>query len=993
MLEDRNAPNGFGNSSPFAADDWFDLLHDTTLFANLLWNDCDPDGDTLSITRINGQTYTPGTQIALQEGDLVYGYLTVEQDSSFTFTPSLRYKGPVTFSYTISDGEYESTAWVTINVFNNEPVLSDQWFSILHDQDLMGNLLSGAYDPDGDIVRITHINGQAVTYGEAISLPSGASLTIFADGTSRYTPPSNFVGSDSFSLTISDDLDSYTAMVNIQVTNNAPYAYDASFSILHDRELTGQLYGYDPDGDTITAQLVSGPTNGTLTLHADGSFTYTPNTNFVGADSFTYTWSDGLTTGNIATVSIDVYNNAPYAYDASFTVLHDRELTGQLYGYDPDGDTITAQLVSGPTNGTLTLHADGSFTYTPNTHYVGPDSFTYTWSDGLGNGGVATVEIGVYNSAPAAQGESFKLEPGESFAVFLGGSIPSDYHGRAVTVSHLLANDWDPDGDPLEVVRTGNLSEWWRFDSDWNAWVFSASSEFTGVDDSFEYFVTDQIPVNRPYSETYNEDETYPYSSSWRVCMLLQVGGGASGGGGGSLPNLEVREVEFRNGVALWDDQRFVPDPTSASGKKWEPRPYSAPHWIREGQGGATYNPYAFIAGEDVKVVAKFQLSAAFGTATTIYVYGDGPGNIDFGSRATPKEITVGAQATWITAQFTAANTFSEVRHIPQFDIHWYWSPNRVDWYSAGQSSGYVYVLAKAPAGVRPYHTLVWLSCTAADGKAATDRDGIIEAVHDRFRQLDVSTYWGGNKLTYWKDWAGVPVIPSGVPGTGIWPALIYYSTQGILAYHDGRCEGWSRFLFDTLRVQGITGGRGVFIHANKPDGTRVPILVIWWREGIAKLDRAGLSRFVNIADSPFGLVPGRDSYNWDYSEVVNQPGIAGQNNPNPQSIFEDGHMVLEITLRGKTVWLDPSYGKMYEGDTDVDRWENFMSRLVDYVIYNFWTPLDLIDERALELDLNRNGILDAAPYNPTKFIHVLRRRTTVALIPGITRMDLPESR
>ncbi len=41
MLEDRNAPNGLGNTSPFAADDWFDLLHDTTLFANLLWNDYD----------------------------------------------------------------------------------------------------------------------------------------------------------------------------------------------------------------------------------------------------------------------------------------------------------------------------------------------------------------------------------------------------------------------------------------------------------------------------------------------------------------------------------------------------------------------------------------------------------------------------------------------------------------------------------------------------------------------------------------------------------------------------------------------------------------------------------------------------------------------------------------------------------------------------------------------------------------------------------------
>ena len=100
-------------------------------------------------------------------------------------------------------------------------------------------------------------------------------------------------------------------------------------------------------------------------------------------------------------------NNAPYAYDASFSVLHDRELTGQVYGYDPDGDTITAQLVSGPSNGTLTLHPDGSFSYTPNTHYVGPDSFTYTWSDGLGNSWVATVEIGVYKQCAGSRGGVF----------------------------------------------------------------------------------------------------------------------------------------------------------------------------------------------------------------------------------------------------------------------------------------------------------------------------------------------------------------------------------------------------------------------------------------------------------------------------------------------------------------------------------------------------------------------------------------------------------
>ena len=49
----------------------------------------------------------------------------------------------------------------------------------------------------------------------------------------------------------------------------------------------------DPDGDPLTAVLVSGPSHGTLTLNANGSFTYTPNANFNGTDSFTYRASDG----------------------------------------------------------------------------------------------------------------------------------------------------------------------------------------------------------------------------------------------------------------------------------------------------------------------------------------------------------------------------------------------------------------------------------------------------------------------------------------------------------------------------------------------------------------------------------------------------------------------------------------------------------------------------------------------------------------------------
>ncbi|MCS7168971.1 MAG: cadherin-like domain-containing protein, partial [Gemmatales bacterium] len=127
----------------------------------------------------------------------------------------------------------------------------------------------------------------------------------------------------------------------------------------------------------------------------------------------------------------------PVASDAYYTILHDTELTGQVYGYDPDGDAITAQLVSGPSHGSLTFHANGSFTYTPNQRFVGSDSFTFTWTDGLVSDTVAHVWIEVYNHAPIAWGEEYVIAANAAWQLEAPG---------------LLANDWDWDGDSLSVL-------------------------------------------------------------------------------------------------------------------------------------------------------------------------------------------------------------------------------------------------------------------------------------------------------------------------------------------------------------------------------------------------------------------------------------------------------------------------------------------------------------------------------------------------------------
>jgi len=130
------------------------------------------------------------------------GYLKVLADSSFTFTRNLRYKRTVSFSYTLWDGENESTTWVYINIYYCALKVSDGWFEGLRDQSLSGNLLGSGWDADGDSLSIVAINeveigetGQtAYRFGQPIMLDSGATLAVFVDGSFTYAPLPYYTG-------------------------------------------------------------------------------------------------------------------------------------------------------------------------------------------------------------------------------------------------------------------------------------------------------------------------------------------------------------------------------------------------------------------------------------------------------------------------------------------------------------------------------------------------------------------------------------------------------------------------------------------------------------------------------------------------------------------------------------------------------------------------------------------------------------------------------
>ncbi len=210
-----------------------------------------------------------------------------------------------------------------------------------------------------------------------------------------------------------------TVTVNVLPVNDPPVAADDEYTTNEDTTLTVNAPGVllndsDPNGDALTAQLVSGPSHAAaFTFNANGSFTYTPAPNFNGVDSFTYRAFDGLAFSNVATVTINVapINDPPVAVDDDYTTNEDTPLVVPAPGVlindsDVDGDALTAQLVSGPSHAAaFNFNADGSFSYTPVADYNGLDSFTYRAFDGQALSNTATVRITVLpvNDPPVAR--------------------------------------------------------------------------------------------------------------------------------------------------------------------------------------------------------------------------------------------------------------------------------------------------------------------------------------------------------------------------------------------------------------------------------------------------------------------------------------------------------------------------------------------------------------------------------------------------------------
>jgi len=352
-------------------------------------------------------------------------------------------RNPVQHKRVVDTYRYEEvTETVTegeIELANQPPEANDNQFTV--EQDSVDNaldVLANDSDPDGDPLTIVSVSapghGQATISGNEI----------------LYTPVAGFSGTDSFTYTIDDGFGGQataTVTVAVERSNEPPEANDNEFAVEQDsvdNALDVLANDSDPDGDPLTIVSVSAPGNGQAAISGD-VILYTPAAGFVGTDSFTYTIDDGFGGQATATVTVTVQasGEVPVAADLSVGTERTRPVEINVFPHIVNPDQVPVEIASftQPGNGAVTQQGD-LLVYQPDQLFFGDDAFQYTITDDRGNESSATIQVNVMfaNQAPVAN-------PDETAG-------PADV---PITVD-VLANDFDPDGDPIEVVSVSQVT-------------------------------------------------------------------------------------------------------------------------------------------------------------------------------------------------------------------------------------------------------------------------------------------------------------------------------------------------------------------------------------------------------------------------------------------------------------------------------------------------------------------------------------------------------
>ncbi|CAH1521365.1 VWFA domain-containing protein [Vibrio owensii] len=369
------------NDAPVANDDSTTTDEDTPVTIDVLPNDSDVDGDTLTI--VNASVPAEQGTVEIVDGKLV-------------FTPAEDFNGEATITYVVTDGELtdEATVSVTVNPVNDAPVANDDSTTTDEDTPVTIDVLPNDIDVDGDTLTIVNA-----------SVPAEQGTVEIVDGKLVFTPAENFNGDATISYTVSDGALEDEAEVSVAVNplNDAPTTENAIPSqVLPEdfAEYTINLNDAFSDVDNLDSELtfsVSGNSNIQVSI-VDGIATITPTADWNGSEELTFTAKDpsGLevsqkvdftvnAVADIVADSANIVEDTPTILD----VLDNDSFEGQ-------SPVVSVEEGDGPANGSVVVNNDGTITYTPNQDYNGADEFTYT----VASGGVTETTTVTLNVTP-----------------------------------------------------------------------------------------------------------------------------------------------------------------------------------------------------------------------------------------------------------------------------------------------------------------------------------------------------------------------------------------------------------------------------------------------------------------------------------------------------------------------------------------------------------------------------------------------------------------
>lgn len=479
------------NDPPEPQDDSVETSEDTPVVIPVLANDSDVDGNL------------PPDLVAVvtqpQHGTAVVNPL----NGRITYTPAPDYNGPDSFEYSVTDDgtplpAQTAAAMVFIDVIpvNDAPALMPDAAVTDEDNAVTVDVLANDSDVDGNLVLSTLA---------VVTAPGNGTTEVNnAAGTITYTPNENYNGTDSFQYRIFDDgfpLPALSSVATVTITinpvNDPPVPLDDTAQTQEDTPVTIAVLANDSDIDGNLAPssvtVTSGPSHGQTTVNpVSGQIIYTPDRDYNGSDSFTYSVTDdgtpppGLSAEATVSVTVIAVNDAPVAVADTAVTDEDTPVTVDVLANDSDvdGNLVPASVTvtTNPLHGSTSVDTvTGAITYLPDADYNGSDSFAYTvWDDGSptpAKSGTAVVSITInpVNDPPATSPDAATTD-----------------EDTPVTV-HVLANDTDIDGNLVPgsvtvvtppangttVINPGN-----------GAITYAPALNFNGVD-SFVYSVSD----------------------------------------------------------------------------------------------------------------------------------------------------------------------------------------------------------------------------------------------------------------------------------------------------------------------------------------------------------------------------------------------------------------------------------------------------------------------------------------------------------------------